>query len=319
MKQRTLAMMNGFERYSKKTRRAMFLEEMEQVVPWGKLCTLIEAHYPKAGNGRHPVGLERMLRIYFLQQWFNLSDPAVEEALYDSAGMRSFVGIDLGREPVPDETTVCKFRHLLEQHQLGGEMLKAVNLHLQSKGVRITTGTIVDATIIHAPSSTKNREQKRDPEMHQTKKGNQWYFGMKAHVGVDSKTKLIHTAAVTPANVADATVLPELLHGEETRVWGDQAYRGQTDVIHQGAPRAQDCTHRRYRYKDHIDEVERAKNRTKSTIRSKVEHVFGVMKLKFGFVKVRYRGLAKNANRLFATCALVNLFMVRKKLMATAA
>jgi len=312
-------MMNGFERYSKKTRRAVFLDEMEQVVPWAELGTLIEPHYPKAGNGRPPVGVERMLRIYFLQQWFNLSDPAVEEALYDSAVMRSFVGIDLGREPVPDETTVCKFRHLLEEHQLGGQMLQAVNLHLQSQGVRITTGTIVDATIIHAPSSTKNREQKRDPEMHQTRKGKQWYFGMKAHVGVDSKTKLIHTALVTPAHVADATVLAELLHGEETRVWGDQAYRGQTEVIHECAPQAQDCTHRRYRYKNHIDEVERAKNRTKSTVRSKVEHVFGVMKLKFGFVKVRYRGLAKNANRLFVTCALVNLFMVRKRLLSWAA
>jgi IS5 family transposase len=319
MKQRTLATMNGFERYSKKTRRAVFLEEMEQVVPWAELRALIEPYYPKAGNGRPPVGVERMLRIYFLQQWFNLSDPAVEEALYDSAVMRSFVGIDLGREPVPDETTVCKFRHLLEEHRLGGQMLETVNLHLQSQGVRITTGTIVDATILHAPSSTKNREQKRDPEMHQTKKGNQWYFGMKAHVGVDSKTKLIHTALVTAAHVADATVLPELLHGEETRVWGDQAYRGQTEVIQQCAPRAQDCTHRRYRYKDHIDEVERAKNRTKSTVRSKVEHVFGVMKLKFGFVKVRYRGLAKNANRLFATCALVNLFLVRKRLLYWAA
>jgi IS5 family transposase len=196
-----------------------------------------------------------------------------------------------------------------------GEMLETVNLHLQEQGVRITTGTIVDATIIHAPSSTKNREQKGDPEMHQAKKGKQWYFGMKAHVGVDSKTKLIHTALVTPAHVADATVLPELLHGEETRVWGDQAYRGQSEVIHECAPRAQDCTHRRYRYKDRIDEVERAKNRTKSTVRSKVEHVFGVMKLTFGFVKVRYRGLVKNANRLFATCALVNLFLVRKKLL----
>ena len=311
-------MMTGFERYTKKTKRALFLEEMEQVAPWDKLCSLIEPYYAKAGNGRQPVGLERMLRIYFLQQWFNLSDPAVEEALYDSAVMRSFVGIDLGREPVPDETTVCKFRHLLEQHQLGGQILEAVNLHLQSQGVRITTGTIVDATIIHAPSSTKNREQKRDPEMHQTRKGKQWYFGMKAHVGVDSKTKLIHTALVTAAHVADATVLPELLHGEETRVWGDQAYRGQRDVIHACAPQAQDCTHRRYRYKKWVDEVERAKNRTKSTVRSKVEHVFGVMKLKFGFVKVRYRGLGKNANRLFATCALVNLFMVRKRLMHTA-
>ena len=256
-----------------------------------------------------------MLRMYFLQQWFNLSDPAVEEALYDSVVMREFVGIDLGQEPVPDETTMCKFRHLLEEHGLGGEMLETVNLYLEGKGVRITTGTIVDATIIHAPSSTKNREQKRDPEMHQTKKGNQWYFGMKAHVAVDSNTKLIHTAVVTPANVADATVLPELLHGEETKVWGDQAYCGQSEVIRKYAPRAQDCIQRRYRYKNHVDEVERAKNRTKSQVRSKVEHVFGVMKLKFGFAKVRYRGLAKNANRVFATCALVNLFMVRKKLL----
>ena len=311
-------MMTGFERYTKKTRRAVFLEEMEQVVPWGELCALIGPYYPKAGNGRPPVDLERMLRIYFLQQWFNLSDPAVEEALYDSAGMRQFVGIDLGREPVPDEITVCKFRHLLEEHNLGGAMLETVNLHLQSQGVKITTGTIVDATIIHAPSSTKNREQQRDPEMHQTKKGKDWYFGMKAHLGVDSKNKIIHSAVVTPANVADSAVLPELLHGEETRVWGDGAYQGQTEIIHQHAPRASDCTQRRCRYKDQIDEVERAKNRTKSRVRSRVEHLFGVMKLKFGFVKVRYRGLKKNANRLFSTCALVNLFVTRKKLLRLA-
>ena len=292
-------MMTGFEGYSKKTRRTEFLEEMEQVVPWPELCALVEPYYPKAGQGRPAVGVERMVRMYFVQQWFDLSDPGVEEALYDSIVLRQFVGIDLGREPVPEETTVCKFRHLLEEHNLGERILGTVNLHLQSKGVRITTGTIVDATILHAPSSTKNREQQRDPEMHQTRKGKQWYFGMKAHVGVDSKTKLIHTAVATAANVADVTVLPDLLHGEETRVWGDQAYRGQTEVIHQCAPLAQDCTHRRYRYKNRIDEVERAKNRTKSSVRSKVEHVFAVMKLKFGFVKVRYRGLKKNANRLF--------------------
>jgi len=304
-------MATGFERYAKKTRRAEFLEEMELVVPWAELVALVEPHYPKAGNGRRPVGVERMLRMYFLQQWFNLSDPAVEEALYDSPLMREFVGIDLGREAVPDETTVCKFRHLLEEHQIGAAMLATVNEHLQEKGVRIATGTIVDATIIHAPSSTKNQRQERDPEMHQTKKGKQWYFGMKAHVGVDSKTKLIHSAVATAANVADPTVLPELLHGKETKVWGDQAYRGQTEAIHEVAPRAQDLTSRRYRYKDGIDEVERAKNRTKSRVRSKVEHVFQIMKLKFGFVKVRYRGLGKNANRLFATCALVNLFTAR--------
>jgi transposase, IS5 family len=318
MKQQTLAMA-GFEQYQRKTRRALFLEEMEQVVPWGELCALIEPHYPKAGNGRPPIGVGRMLRIYFLQQWFNLSDPGVEESLYDSAALRQFVGIDLGREPAPDETTVCKFRHLLEEHQVGGKMLEAVNLHLEKKGIRITTGTIVDATIIHAPSSTKNRDQQRDPEMHQTRKGKDWYFGMKGHVGVDSKTKIIHTAVATAANVADSAVLPELLHGEETRVWGDGAYQGQSEVIQQCAPRARDCTQRRCRYKDRVDEVERARNRNKSRVRSKVEHVFGVMKLKFGFVKVRYRGLKKNANRLFATCALVNLFMVRKKLLRWAA
>lgn len=312
-------MMTGFERYTKKTRRAIFLEEMEQVVPWAKLSGLIEPHYPKPGNGRRPKELEKMLRIYFLQQWFNLADPAVEEALYDSASLRQFAGIDLGGEPVPDETTVCKFRHLLEEYHLGEEILGTVNLHLQAKGVRITTGTIVDATIIHAPSSTKNRDQSRDPEMHQTRKGKQWYFGMKAHVGVDSKTKIIHTAVATAANVSDMAILPDLLHGEETRVWGDGAYQGQTEVIREGAPRAQDYTQRRCRYKGQIvDEVAWAKNRTKSKVRAKVEHVFQVMKLKFGFVKVRYRGLKKNAHRLFVTCALVNLFVSRNKLLLAA-
>ena len=239
----------------------------------------------------------------------------MEETLYDSAVMRSFVDIDLGREPVPDETTVCKFRHLLEEHGIGGEILQTVNLYLQSRGVKITRGTIVDATVIHAPSSTKNREQQRDPEMHQARKGKHWYFGMKAHVGVDSKTKMIHSVVATAANVADSRVLPELLHGEETKVWGDQASRGQRAAILEAAPAAQDLTHKRYRYQNRIDEVERAKNRNKSRVRSKVEHVFAVMKLQFGFVKVRYRGLRKNANRLFATCALVNLFLVRRKLM----
>jgi transposase, IS5 family len=174
MKQQTLAMANGFERYTKKTRRTLFLEEMEQVVPWAELCALVEPVYAKAENGRPPVGAERMLRIYFLQQWFNLSDPGVEEALYDSAGMRQFVGIDLGREPVPDETTVCKFRHLLEEHELGERLFERVGEHLQAKGLRLSTGTIVDATIINAPSSTKNARQERDPEMHQTRKGKQW-------------------------------------------------------------------------------------------------------------------------------------------------
>jgi IS5 family transposase len=226
MKQLTFSA-TGFERYGKTTRRAAFLSEMERVVPWADMCGLIAPFYPKPGNGRPPYGLERMLRIYFLQQWFNLSDPGVEEALYDSAVMRDFAGIDLGREAAPDETTICRFRHLLEAHDLGRRLFEEAHRHLEANGLKVSTGTIVDATIIHAPSSTKNASKMRDPEMHQTRKGNQWYFGMKAHIGVDSKTKIIHSAAATAANVADCRLLPDLLHGEETRVWGDQAYRGQ--------------------------------------------------------------------------------------------
>ena len=313
MKQTTFAS-SGFERYAKPTRRAAFLAEMDRVVPWGELCALIEPCYPKAGNGRAPKPLEQMLRIYFLQQWFDLSDPGVEEALYDSASMRSFVGLDLGREPVPDETTILNFRHLLEAHALGRRVFEEVHRYLERQGIKIAKGTIVDATIINAPSSTKNASGKRDPDMHQAQKGRQWYFGMKAHVGVDSKTKLIHSVAATSANVADCRVLPKLLHGKETRVWGDQSYRGQREVIRQQAPHARDFTQRRYRYKGVVDPIERAKNRSKSRVRAKVEHVFGVIKRVFGFQKVRYRGLYKNEHRLFVTCALANLFMVRAHL-----
>jgi IS5 family transposase len=255
------------------------------------------------------------LRLYFLQHWFNLSDPVVEEALYDSLAMRSFVGIDLGREPVPDETTVCRFRHLLEEHDLGRQLFEEVQRHLATKGLKVATGTIVDATIINAPCSTKNADKARDPEMHQTKKGNQWYFGMKAHFGVDSRTKLIHAVVATPANIADSTVLPNLLHGQETRVWGDQAYRGQRMVIRRHAPKAKDFVNRRYRYRGMVDAVERAKNRTKSKVRAKIEHPIGIIKRVFGFVKVRYRGLAKNAHRLVVTCALANLFTARRHLL----
>jgi IS5 family transposase len=316
MPQLTFATAAGFETFRKTTRRDGFLAEMNQVVPWAELCALIEPVYPTpAGAGRRPVGVERMLRIYFLQQWFNLSDPAVEEALYDSTAMRTFVGIDLGREPVPDETTVCRFRHLLETQRLGATLFETVTRHLAAHGVRVATGTIVDATIINAPSSTKNAAQARDPEMHQTAKGRQWYFGMKAHLGVDSQTKVIHSVAATPANVADSTVLPALLHGRETRVYGDQAYRGQTAVIRHHAPRAQDFTNRRYRHGGRVDEVEREKNRTKAKVRAKVEHAIGVIKRIFSFTKVRYRGLYKNTHRLLVTCALANLFLVRRRLL----
>ena len=288
---------------------------MERVVPWPALCGLIEPFYPKPGNGRPPIGVERMLRIYFLQHWFNLSDPAVEEALYDSLAMRRFVGIDLGREPVPDETTVCRFRHLFEAHDLGQPLFDEVQRHLAANGLKVATGTIVDATIINAPPSTKNANKARDPEMHQTKKGNQWYFGMKAHFGVDSRTKLIHSVVATPANVADSTVLPDLLHGNETRVWGDQAYRGQRAVIRRWAPRARDFINRRYRHRGVVDAVERAKNRSKSKVRAKVEHPIGIIKRIFGFAKVRYRGLTKNLHRLLVSCALANLFTARRHLL----
>jgi IS5 family transposase len=314
MKQHTLT---GFEKYGKTTRRAQFLADMDRIIPWPEMTAAVQTVYPKISEngGRPPIPLERMLRIYFLQLWFNLSDPAVEEALYDSVSMRSFVGIDLGVEGAPDETTVCKFRHLLERNQLGKTLLKAVNDHLHRSGIKIAKGTIVDATIIGAPSSTKNKEGKRDPEMHQTAKGQQWYFGMKAHIGVDSKTKLIHTILASAANVADSLALPHLLHGKETRVWGDQAYRGQKDAMRTAAPRAKDFTNQRYRWGDRVDERIKAKNRTKSRVRAKVEHTIGVIKRVFGFQKVRYRGLAKNLHRLEVTAALANLYIVRRRLL----
>ncbi len=305
----------GFEKYTKTTRRARFLAEMDRVVPWRELCARVEPVYPKAGNGRPPVGLERMLRMYFLQHWFNLSDPAVEEALYDSPTMRAFVGIDLGREPAPDETTVCKFRHLLEEHGLARALFEAVACHLRAHGVTVSTGTIVDATIIAAPSSTKNATGTRDPEMHQTKKGQQWYFGMKAHLGVDSRSKLIHSVVATPANVHDSQALPWLLHGRERRVWGDSAYTGQGTVLHAYAPHARDFTQRKAMRDRSLTRRERATNRWKSRVRAKVEHSIGVIKRVFGFTKVGYRGLAKNTHRLVVACALANLFIARTRLL----
>lgn len=315
-KQLTLG--DGFEKYAKTTKRAQFLRDMDQIVPWVDLCELIAPVYPVAGAGRPPRELEMMLRIYFLQQWFNLSDPAAEDALYDSVSMRSFVGIDLGTERAPDETTICRFRHLLERENLGTALFEYVLEYLEVNGIKVGRGTIVDATIISAPPSTKNKDQKRDPDMHQTKKGNQWFFGMKAHIGVDSRTKVIHAAVATAANVHDSHCLPDLLHGDEAKIWGDSAYQGQGDVIAACAPAAQDMTNRRYRRKGVVDEVERAKNKTKSSVRAKVEHPFLVIKRIFGFAKTRYKGLAKNAHRLFVTCALTNLYMVRRRLLRLA-
>jgi len=314
MRQVTLASQGSFERYSKKTRREKFLEEMDRIMPWAELESLIAPHYPKEGNGRPPVGLSIMLRIYFLQHWFSLSDPGAEEALYDSPALRRFAGVDLGRAAAPDETTILHFRHLLERHDLCGAMLEAVNHYLEDRGIRIGTGTIVDATILHAPSSTKNASGTRDPEMHQTRKGKQWFFGMKAHIGVDSKEGIVHSLCSTAASVADKHMLADLLHGQERKVWGDGAYQGQGAAIRQAAPHAQDMTSRRTRYKQRVDELERRKNRTKARVRAKVEHPFRILKRVFGCVKVRFRGLKKNHDYLCAAFALVNLYMHRKRL-----
>jgi len=220
MKQQSLASQGVFEKYGRKSRRELFLDEMEQIVPWSALEALVRPHYAKAGNGRQPVGLSIMLRTYFVQQWFNLSDPGVEEAMYESAALRRFVGVDLGMAPAPDETTILRFRHLLEKHDLGGLMLEAVNVHLEARGIKIATGTIVDATIIHAPSSTKNEKKERDPEMHQIRKGNQWYFGLKAHVGVESKEGHVHSVATSAASVADSALVNLYLHRKRLAVLG---------------------------------------------------------------------------------------------------
>lgn len=318
MKQQTLAVAadQSFEQHRRPTRRDVFLQTMNEIVPWGELCTVIEPHYPKAGNGRPPVGLERMLRMYFVQHWFNLADEACEEALLDSIALRRFVGIDLGRERVPDATTLLKFRRMLEQHKLGEALFATVGGVLQARGLKVGTGTIVDATIIGAPSSTKNADKARDPEMHQTRKGKQWYFGMKMHIGVDSQTGLTHSAVVTAANVHDKHPLPDLLHGNEQRVYGDSAYASQKALIQSKAPRAKDFTNQRVRRGGEIDEVERARNRNKSRVRARVEHVFAVVKRLWGFNKVRYRGLAKNATRTFVALALANVYLARGVLYA---
>ena len=279
-----LSLTDNFEKHRKKTRKEQFLEDMDRIIPWQGLVDAITPFYPNPqGAGRRPIGIERMLRIYFLQHWFQLSDPAAEEAIYDSRAMRRFVGIDLGTEPAPDETTICKFRHLMEKRNLGDQFFHLVNQYLKENGLKVNRGTIVDASIISAPSSTKNKKKQRDPDMRQTKKGNQWYFGMKAHIGVDTETKLIHSVVATGANVHDSVVIGDLLHGEEELVFGDSA--------------------------------ERDFNRRKSRVRARVEHAFGVMKGQFGFRKVRYKGLAKNAHYLFATCALINLVMAKEHLL----
>ena len=309
MKQLTLAASRGFEKHGRATRKAEFLARMEGLMPWAEFCALIEPHYPKAGNGRPPVGVERMLRMYCIANWFNLSDVACEDALYDVPLFREFCRIDLGQERVPDATTLMNFRHLLEAHQLGAALFAKVGELLMANGMRLSGGTIVDATLIAAPPSTKNQHKARDREMHQTKKGKDWHFGMKVHIGADSKTGLIHSASVTAANVHDSHEVPNLLHGKETRLYGDCAYRGkvQRERLRELAPKAKDFTHKRAYKNRPLTEADKATNRRKSCIRSRVEHPFLTLKRLWGFAKVRYRGLAKNANRVFAMLAMINL------------
>ena len=309
MKQMTFAMTKGFEAHGRATRKAAFLARMEALVPWASFCALIEPHYPKAGGGRPPIGLERMLRMYCIAIWFNLADEACEDALYDVPVFRDFCRIDLGRERVPDATTLLQFRHLLEEHQIGAALFAKIGQLLLANGMKLSGGTIVDATLIAAPPSTKNQSGERDPEMHQSKKGNEWHFGMKLHIGVDSQTGLIHSASVTSGNVHDSQELPNLLHGQETRLYGDSAYRGekQREQLKDIAPRARDFTNKRAYRSRPLSDADRQTNRRKSSVRSKVEHPFLTLKRIWGFAKVRYRGLAKNANRAFAMLALINL------------
>lgn len=329
MKQMSLAAGGGFAKKRKSTRKQVFLQEMEQVVPWSELMALIEPHTPKAGpkGGRPPFAAETMLRIHFLQQWFTLSDPAMEEALYDVPLYRSFAGLDIGADALPDESTILRFRHLLEEHGIAARIFEAVAALLAERGLMLKAGTAVDATIIAAPSSTKNKEGKRDPQMHQTKKGNQWHFGMKAHIGVDADSGLVHTLTATPANAHDITEAHKLLHGQEQDVFADSGYRGvhKRRQVKEAHPNvnwhvAMMPSHRRQLDKGKqidalIDELER----TKARIRSKVEHPFRVIKRQFGHVKVRYRGLKKNTAQLHTLFALANLWMVRKQLLSSMA
>lgn len=309
-----------FARKRKQTRREVFLAEMDAVIPWARLTALIEPVYPKAGNGRRPYALETMLRIHFMQQWFALSDPAMEESLYDSLSMRQFSGLSLTRDSLPDETTILNFRHLLERNQLAGRLLAEVNAMLGERGMLLRRGTIVDATIISAASSTKNKTGQRDPEMRQTKKGNQWHFGMKAHIGVDAESGLVHTVTGTGANVHDVTQAGDLLHGQESTVFGDSGYTG-VAKREENEARAVDwhiaakpsAVHRLH---PALQAQAKYVETLKASIRAKVEHPFRVIKRQFGHVKVRYRGLTKNTAQLFTLFALSNLWMARRQLLA---
>ena len=310
----------GLNLSTKRTRKREFLDEMNRVVPWAALVELISPYAPQGKTGRPPFPVEAMLRIHFLQQWFGLSDPAMEEALHDVPLYREFAGLDDWGKPLPDESTILRFRHLLERYKLGGQILLVVNELLRDKGLMLRAGTVVDATLISAPSSTKNASGERDPEMHQTKKGNQWHFGMKAHIGADAHSGLVHTVRGTAANASDVGEANSLLHGEETDAFGDAGYQGadkrpdaRSEVrwhvaMRPGKRRALDKSDAKDKLTDNIERI-------KASIRAKVEHPFRIVKQQFGYAKVRYRGLRKNTAQLMVLFALANLWLVRRKLM----
>jgi len=308
----------------KVTRRERFLGEMERVVPWARLCAVIEPHYPQGKRGRPPLGVERMLRIYFLQQWYALADEALEDAIYDSQAMRTFAGIDLSVEAVPDATTLLKFRHLLERHELTRRIFEGVGALLCERKLLMREGTIVDATIIAAPTSTKNSRKERDPEMHQTKKGNEWYFGMKAHIGVDVQSGLVHSVTGTAANVADIAQTHALLHGQEKEAYADAGYLGverrqeiaakHPDIEwHVAAKRGKVKAMAEGLIKDLTERLEKLK----SQVRARVEHPFHIIKNLFKHRKTRYRGIAKNTAQLHTLFALANLVISKRALLAS--
>ncbi|SFT82433.1 IS5 family transposase [Paraburkholderia aspalathi] len=308
----------GLDLSTKRTRKREFLDEMRRVVPWSRLIALIEPHYPRGKTGRPPFPVATMLQIHFMQQWFGLSDPAMEEALYDVPLYREFAGLNEGMTRLPDESTILRFRHLLETHGLAAQMLTLVNEILTEKGLMLKEGSAVDATLISAPSSTKNGSGTRDPEMHQTKKGNQWYFGMKAHIGVDAESGLVHTVIGTAANVHDIIAAEALLHGQEKDVYADAGYQGiekrcQANPVRwhvamrPGKRRQLDLNNR-------LDAIYNQIERLKAGVRAKVEHPFRVLKQQFGYTKTRYRGLLKNTAQITTLFALGNLWMARKAL-----
>jgi len=309
----------AYENKKRQTRREKFLEEMDRVIPWKELLQVIKGYYPKAGNGQQPMPLERMLRIYFMQQWYGLSDPAMEDALYDSESMRRFAGIDIAADVIPDETTILHFRHLLEKHNLTRKVFEKTKQYLSDKGLFLREGTIVDATIISAPPSTKNRNNARDPEMKQTKKGNQWYFGMKAHVGTDTWRGLTHSVVVTDASAHDSQVMDELLHGEEQAVYGDRAYTSAKRRAEYEAKGIKWCVHRKACRHYQLTPEDQEYNHKQSQIRAKGEHAFLVVKHLWQYRKARYKRLYKNAAQVFSLFALDNLYLVRRELLSTGA